>query len=258
MTAVGLHCEPAGDLGAPPLLLGSSLGTTAAMWAPQVQALAGAHALYAFDHRGHGRSPAPAGPYTIAELGADVLALMDRLGLDRVAYCGLSLGGMVGQWLLANAPQRITAAVLISTGAHLPPADTWTERASTVRAAGGPEPIADMIVGRWFTPGYARAHPEVVARHRAMIAATPAEGYAGCCEAIGAMDLRAGLPGGTVPTLVSAGGQDPSIPPAHGRGIAAAIPGARYEELTPAAHLASVERAAEVSALIAEHLETHR
>lgn len=257
MTPVALHCEPAGPAGGPPLLLGSSLGTTAAMWAPQVAPLAATHAVYAFDHRGHGRSPVPAGPYTIAELGGDVLALMDRLGLARAAYCGLSLGGMVGQWLLAHAARRISAAVLISTGAHLPPADTWTERAAAVRAAGGPEPIADTIVGRWFTPDYARAHPDVVARHRAMVAATPAEGYAGCCEAIAAMDLRDGLPGVTVPTLVIAGADDPSIPPEHGRAIAAAIPGARYEELTPAAHLASVERAAEVSALITAHLQAH-
>ena len=257
MTCVDLFCEPAGRPGAPPLLLASSLGTTAEMWAPQIPALEDRFALTAFDHRGHGRSPVPDGPYTIADLGADVLRLMDRLGLARAAFCGLSLGGMVGQWLGINAPERISALVLIATAAHLTPADGWHERAATTRAAGSPEPLADTVVERWFTPAFTGAHPELVARHRAMIAATPAEGYAACCEAIATMDLRAGLSGISAPTLVISGAQDPSIPPAHGRAIAVAVPGARYEKLDPGAHVVSVEQADAVSALIIEHLEAH-
>ena len=257
MSGVDLFCAPAGRPGAPPLLLSSSLGTTAEMWSPQVAQLGDRFALNAYDHRGHGRSPVPEGPYSIADLGADVLRLMDRLELERAAFCGLSLGGVVGQWLGIHAPERISALVLICTGAHLPPAEAWRERAATTRAAGSPEPVADTIVGRWFTPDFAQANPELVAAHRAMIAATPADGYAACCEALAVMDLRDGLPSITAPTLVITGAQDPSIPPEHGRAIADAVPGARYEELDPGAHLVSVQRAAEVSALIADHVEAH-
>jgi 3-oxoadipate enol-lactonase len=229
-----------------------------AMWDPQWSAL-GRHArLVRFDHRGHGGSPVPPGPYEIADLGRDVLALLDRLGLELVSYCGLSIGGMVGQWLAVNAPERIERLVLICTAPYLPPASAWTERAAAVRAAGSPKVVADAVIGRWFTAPFAERNAEVVARHRAMIAATPAEGYAACCEAIATFDLRSGLPGVTAATLVIAGAQDPSIPPEHGRAIAAAVPGARFELLDPAAHLASVERADEVTALIAEHLDDPR
>jgi 3-oxoadipate enol-lactonase len=254
MTPVRLHHVSDGPADEPAVLLGGSLGTTLEMWAPQVDPLADRLRLVRFDHRGHGESPVPPGPYTIADLGGDVLALMDRLGLRRAAYCGLSIGGMVGQWLAIHAPERITAVVLICTGAHLAPPDPWRERAAAVRAAGTPEVVADTVVGRWFTAPWAAAHPELVARHREMIASTDAEGYAGCCEAIAAMDLRDGLPGVTAPTLVIGGAQDPAIPAEHSRAIADAVPGARLEVLDPAAHLASVERADVVTRLIADHI----
>jgi 3-oxoadipate enol-lactonase len=245
----------AGRDDAPALLLGGSLGTTGAMWAPQLQALADRYSLITFDHRGHGASPVPPGPYTIDDLGTDVLALMDELGLHRVAYCGLSIGGMVGQWLGINAPERISALILLCTAAHLDTAETFLSRAAEVRAAGSPEPIADTVVGRWFTPAFAEAHPDVVARHRAMIAATPAEGYAACCEAIATMDLRVGLGSITAPTLVVSAAQDMSIPPEHGQAIATAVPGARYVELDPGAHVVSVERPEAVTTLIRDQLE---
>ncbi|MGH2872334.1 MAG: 3-oxoadipate enol-lactonase [Solirubrobacteraceae bacterium] len=254
MIPVDLDCEVHGPADAPALLLGGSLGTTRAIWDPQVTALADRHRLVAFDHRGHGGSPVPNGPYAIADLGRDVLALMDRLALPRASYCGLSIGGMVGQWLASNAPDRIERLVLICTSARLPPAHAWHERAATVRAAGSPAGVAEAVVGRWFTPAWARRNPELVERHRRMICATPAGGYAACCEAIATMDLRPALKLIAAPTLVIAGRQDPSIPPEHGAAIAAEIPGARLEMLDPAAHLASVEQAAAVTALIAGHL----
>jgi 3-oxoadipate enol-lactonase len=254
MTAVALHHQIDGSAGGRVLLLGGSLGTTLAMWEPQLAPLAGDTRVIRFDHRGHGGSPAPDGPYSIEDLGTDVLALLDRLGLERVSYCGLSIGGMVGQWLAINAPERIEQLVLICTSAHLPPADAWLARAATVRQAGTPEVVADAVLARWFTEPYAQLHPEVVARCRRMLVGTPAEPYAGCCEAIAALDLRAGLAQITAPTLVIAGRQDPAIPPEHGRAIAAAVPGARLEVLDGAAHLASIERATEVSGLIADHL----
>jgi len=255
VTPVDLHCDLVGPETAPALLLGGSLGTTRAMWEPQLGPLSARHRVIAFDHRGHGRSPVPRGPYTIADLGADVLALMDRLGLERASYCGLSIGGMVGQWLAISAPERIERLILICTSAYLPPADAWRERAAAVRAAGTPAVVADAVVARWFTADWAKRNPDVVARHRQMICDTPADGYAACCEAIAAMDLRPSLGLISAPTLVIAARQDPATPPEHGEAIAASVPGATLEVLDAAAHLASVERAEAVTALVAAHLQ---
>ena len=256
MTAtVKLHHALDGAVDGPALLLGGSLGTTLEMWEPQLATLEPIAQLVRFDTRGHGRSPVPAGPYRIDDLGSDVLRLMDDLQLERASYCGLSIGGMVGQWLAIHAPDRLDRLILICTGAFLPPADPWRERAAAVRSAGTTEVIADAAVGRLFTERFAEAHPETFARHRAMIVATDPGGYAACCGAIATMDLRAGLPSVRTPTLVISAAQDPSIPPSHGRLIADAVAGSRYELLDPAAHLATVECADAVNELITGFLE---
>jgi 3-oxoadipate enol-lactonase len=254
MSACELNHTLDGIGGAPAVLLGGSLGTKLAMWQPQLPVLSARFRVIRYDHRGHGGSPILPGPYTIDELGSDVLAMLDRLELERVSYCGLSLGGMIGMWLAINAPARIERLVLICTAAYLPPAEGWTQRAATVREAGSPEAVADAVIARWFTEPFVRERPDVVARHRAMIADTSAEGYAGCCEAIAIMDLRPGLGGIVAPTLVIAGQQDPATPPEHARAIAAGIPGAMLQILDPAAHLSSVERSADVTPLIVDHL----
>lgn len=251
--SVALHHIDVGS--GPALLLGGSLGTTHAMWSAQTAALSASRRVVAFDHRGHGASPEPAGPYAIADLGADVLALADRLGLRRFSYCGLSIGGMVGQWLAAHARERVERLVLICTAAHLGPAAAWRERAAMVRAAGSPEPIADAIVARWLTPAWATAHAAERLALRAMLATSPAEGYASCCEAIADMDLREAIPSIAAPTLVVAAAQDRATPAAHGERIAAAIPEARLVVLDPAAHIPAVERAFDITELIAHHLE---
>jgi 3-oxoadipate enol-lactonase len=235
------------------LVLVGSLGTTVEMWEPQLARLSDRLRLIPIEIRGHGTSPAPAGPYTIEELGGDVLTSLDRLGLERVSFCGLSLGGMIGIWLAANAPDRIERLVLVCTAAHLPPASVWRRRAEVVRHKGSTERVADAVVESWFTPPWAEAHAEAVARFRRMVAGTPAEGYAGCCEAIAGADLRSDLRDIEAPTLVIAGSRDEATQPAHAREIARGIPGARVEILE-AAHLASVERADEVSDLIAGHV----
>jgi 3-oxoadipate enol-lactonase len=258
MSTVRLNFEIDGPQDGQPLLLAGSLGTTPAMWEPQVPQLAQDYRVIRVELRGHGGtggSPVPPGPYSIDDLGGDVLALMDRLGLEHTSYCGLSIGGMVGQWLAINAPHRVRRLILISTSAHLPPADAWHERAAAVRQAGTPEVVADAVLGRWFTPAYAERRPEVVARYREMISSTAAESYAGCCEAIAAMDLRDGLPQITAATLVIVGAQDPATPPVHGAAIAGAVAAARLEVLDPGAHLLSVERAADVTRLIRDHME---
>jgi len=248
-----LHHEITGPPDAPVLLMGGSLGTTLGMWDGQLP-LAERLRLVRFDHRGHGGSPVPPGPYEIEDLGRDVLELMDRLGVERAHYCGLSIGGMVGMWLGAGAPERIDRLILICTAAHMPPASTWRERIETVLAAGSVEPLADATLGRWLTPEFAAAHPELRDRIRAMLVATSPEGYAACCGAIERMDLRAALPAIRSPTLVISGDRDPSTPVANQVEIARAIPGARHEIVGPAAHLAAVERPEEVNRLIMEHL----
>lgn len=248
-----LHREVLGPEGAPPLLMGGSLGTTLRMWDAQ-RPLCERLRLVPFDHRGHGRSPVPPAPYELADLGRDVVELMDTLGLERASYCGLSIGGMVGMWLGAHAAERIDRLILLCTSAHMPPASAWQERVRAVREAGSVEPIADTVVERWLTPQYAAARPEVRGELRAMLVATPAEGYVGCCQAIERMDLRDALSAIEPPTLVVSGSQDPSTPPVEQELIAAAIPGARHEVVGPAAHLAAVEQPEAVNRLILEHL----
>jgi 3-oxoadipate enol-lactonase len=210
--------------------------------------------LVRFDHRGHGRSPVPPGPYEIEDLARDVLALFDALEIERASYCGLSIGGMVGMWLGANAAERIERLVLLCTSAHLPPASGWQERAAAVREAGTVEVIADAVVERWLTPGFAAEHPELRAELRAMLVATDPEGYAASCGAIERMDLRAELARISAPTLVVSGADDPATPPEHQALIAEAIPGARLATVAPAAHLAAVERPDAVNELIATHV----
>jgi 3-oxoadipate enol-lactonase len=245
--------ETTGHEDAPVLVMGSSLGTSMDMWDSQL-ALAERLRIVRLDHRGHGRSAVPPGPYEIADLGRDVLELMDSLEIERASYCGLSIGGMVGLWLGANAPERIERLVLICTSAHLPPAEGWAERAAKVRAAGTVGVVADPVVARWLTPAYAEEHPELVAELRAMLVATDPTGYAECCGAIERMDLRDELGRIPAPTLVISGAGDEATPPEHQRLIATSIPGARLETVEPAAHLAAVERPARVNELIAGHV----
>jgi 3-oxoadipate enol-lactonase len=250
-----LHHEIAGPDGAPTVLLGGSLGTTLEMWDPQVRTLEHALRVVRFDHRGHGRSPVPPGPYEIGDLGRDVVALLDRLEIQRTAYCGISLGGMVGMWLAVNAPERIDKLILICTSAHLEPESAWTQRAAAVRAAQSTLAIADGVLKNWLTPQFAAANPDVRAWLRAMFLSAPATGYAACCEAIAQLDLRPSLGAIATSTLVVAAEQDHAIPPEHGGAIARAIAGARFQLLSGAAHLASVERAATISSLIIDHLD---
>jgi 3-oxoadipate enol-lactonase len=187
------------------------------------------------------------------ELGSDLVGLLDRLGIERAALCGLSIGGMISMWVAAHAPERVERLVLCCTAAQLGPPEAWYDRAAAVRAD-GVEAVADAVLGRWFTPRFAAKHPEVIERMRATLIATPREGYAGCCEAIAAVDLTGDLPSISASTLVLAGEQDPATPPAYGEQIAGLIPGARFETISPAAHLATVERPDLTTAMILRFL----
>jgi 3-oxoadipate enol-lactonase len=252
---VSLHYEDSGAKSGPPVLLGGSLGTSGAMWDPQVEVLCKHVRTIAFDHRGHGSSPAPEGPYAIADLGRDVLALMDRLKLAKASYVGLSIGGMVGQWLAGNHPERIDKLVLIATSAYLGDGAPWIERAAVVRGAGTTEVVADAVLARWFTPHWSTAHHRVVAELREMICSTPAEGYAACCDALAALDLRAELTRITAPTLVIGGAEDLAIPPANQQAIVSAVAGSRLQLIEDAAHIPTIQHPDTVNELIAEHLE---
>jgi 3-oxoadipate enol-lactonase len=243
-----LAYDLSGRVDAPVLLLGPSLGTTRAMWAPQHPVLTQRFLVLRYDLLGHGDSPVPPGPYTVDQLADEVLALLDSLRITRCHYGGVSLAGMIGMTLAARHPDRIDRLALLCTSAHLPPAQGWLDRAHQVRAHGTAS-IADVAVGRWFTPAFTDHDPYV-----AMLAATPDEGYAACCAAIAAMDLRPLLPRITAPTLVIAGHDDPATPPEHGRLIADSIPGARFVELADASHLASVERPDDMTKLLLDHL----
>ncbi len=252
--ARGLHATVDGPPDAPVLVLGSSLGTTGAMWQPQVAALATRFRLIRYDHLGHGGSAVPTGPYTIDLLGRKVLHLLDELGVERAHYAGLSLGGMVGMWLAAHAPERVDRLALLCTSAALGPAEGWRSRAAAVRA-GRLDTIADTVVERWFTPAFAAAHPFTVATYRDMLTHTPPTGYAACCEAIAGMDLRADLAAVRAPTLVIGAADDQATPPQHLEGIARRIPSARLVMLAHAAHLASVEQPEAVAGLLAAHFK---
>lgn len=243
-----------GPEAAPVLVLANSLGTTMAMWDPQVGALARRHRVLRFDHRGHGGSPVPTGPYSIDDLGQDVVALLDRNGIERASFCGVSLGGMVGMWLASHVPDRIERLVLCCTSARLGPPRGWTDRAATVRAE-GTAAVAEAVSARWFTPGFWVTAPDVADRHKQMITTTPAEGYAGCCEAIANMDQLDALGAITAPTLVIAGADDLAIPIEHAMALQAGVKGSGLVVIPHAAHLANVEQPAGFAAAVTGHLD---
>ncbi len=237
---------------APVVLLSNSLGTDLGMWDPQVPALAQRYRVLRYDSRGHGQSTVAPGPYDVALLARDALGLLDAVGLDRVMFCGLSLGGMVGQWLGANAPQRISRLVLCNTAAHMDARDAYDARIDAV-GKGGMEAVVDAVIARWYTPGFIARDPDAIAKTRRMLLGTPAAGYIAACAAVRDMDLRESAPRIRVPALVIAGTYDLATPPAAGRAIADRIAGANYVELA-AAHLSNVEAEAEFTRAVVEFL----
>ena len=230
-----------GPEGAPVLLLSTSLGSDLDMWAPQRATWTQAFRVLRYDHRGHGASDAPAGGYSIDRLGRDVIELLDALDLERVDFCGLSLGGMTGQWLGIREPRRIRRLILANTSSFMGPPSAWDARIALVREQ-GMAPLAQASVERWFTAAFAATGQAAIAPIAAMLQATNAQGYAGCCAAIRDMDMRGTVALVETPTLIIGGTQDPATPPPHGEALAKAIAGARLLMLE-AAHLANVEQA---------------
>lgn len=252
-TTVELHHLLEGPEEAPVLVMANSLGTTLRMWDEGAPALRERFRLLRYDHRGHGGSPVPPGLYTIEDLGRDALALLDRLGIERFSWCGLSIGGMVGMWLASEAPERVEGLVLCCTSALLGPRELWDERISVARTE-GMDALVDSVVVRWFTPEFFSVHPETVEKAAAMLRGTDPEGYAGCCAAIRDMDLRDRLGQIRAPTLVISADEDPATPPEHGELIRDSIPGASFEVIPGASHLANIEQPEAVTRAILDHL----
>ncbi len=224
---------------APPLVLAHSLGTSLEMWDSIVPRLAARFRVIRYDARGHGQSAAPDAVYSMGDLGRDLLNILDALNIPRVDLCGLSLGGMVGQWMALNAPGRLKRVVLANTTAHAGPPRLWEGRIKHIRAAGTAS-VADAVVASWFTPEFLAAQPAKVSPVRQMIVDTPAGGYMGTSCAMRDMDFREALKQVSVPAMVIIGARDRSTPDSCGDLIAAHLPGARREVLD-CAHMSSIE-----------------
>jgi 3-oxoadipate enol-lactonase len=251
--SVDVHHTLEGPDDAAVLVFSNSLGTTGVMWDAQAAALSDRLRVLRYDARGHGSTPATRGPYTVGDLAGDVIDLIDRLELERVSFCGLSIGGMTGMWLGVNAPERIDRLVICCTGMQLPPAEMWTERAAQVRAE-GMGCVIDATMERWFTPGFRERSPEVVGRTREIFLTTNPEGYAGCCEALAQFDMRGQLDAITAPTLVIAGEDDPVGTPERAGAVGEEIEGSHVVILPEARHLAAVEQADAVTRELEQHL----
>ena len=225
---------------APALMLSNSLGTNLSMWDDQAAEFARHFRLVRYDRRGHGQSAVPPGPYSMERFGRDVIAILDALDIEKANWCGLSMGGMVGQWLGANAPERLEKLILSNTNYLYAEKTFWNDRINAVKAK-GLAPLVEPNMQRWFTEGFRNKAPVVMERMKAMFLATDPEGYVACCEAIRDMDFRDSNPRITTPTLVIVGSQDAATPPAAGEAIAKAIPGAKVASID-AAHIANVEQ----------------
>jgi 3-oxoadipate enol-lactonase len=248
-----IHVAVDGPEQAPVLMLSNSLGTDLHMWDDQVGAFTKQFRLVRYDRRGHGKSGVPEGPYTMQRLGKDALAILDGLGLRQVNWCGLSMGGMVGMWLGANAPERIDRLILSNTSAYMGGArDLWNERIKTALGPGMPA-MVDGILERWFTKEFRERNPKVMARMREMVLKTPPKGYAACCEGIRDMDQRESLGRIRAPTLIIAGRQDPATTVEVAEFMQSRIPGARLAVID-AAHIANVERPQEYSDTVLQFL----
>ena len=237
---------------APVLILSNSLGTDHGMWEPQMAEFTKHFRVVRYDRRGHGKSGTPTPPYTMEQLGRDVLAIMDGLNIKRANWCGLSMGGMVGQWLGANAPDRFDKMVFCNTSSFYPDKDTWTQRIAGVKKD-GLSAAAATVPGRWFTQGFIAREPAQVARLQKMVEQTSLDGYLGCCEAIKAMDHRELLHKIKPPVLIIAGRHDVATPVVSAEFMRDNISGSKMVILD-AGHISNVEQADKFTAAVLEFL----
>jgi 3-oxoadipate enol-lactonase len=247
-----IHYEIEGSADKPSLMLCNSLGTTLHMWDVQMPALMQHFRVLRYDRRGHGKSGVPAGPYTMEMLGHDALAVLDAAKIEKTNWCGLSMGGMVGMWMAANAPQRIVRAILSNTSSYMENKQVWTDRLALVREK-GLQAIVQGTLDRWFTKGFRDSEPQKVKAIGDMFLATETEGYLGCGAAVRDMDHRPLLPKIKAPTMVFAGSQDAGTTPEMGEYIKAHVPGAQIT-MFDAAHIANIECESEYTAAMLKFL----
>ncbi len=248
-----LHAVMDGPADAPVLVLGPSLGTDTGLFDAQVAAFADRLRIVRYDLRGHGASQLVPGPCTMADLAADVLALLDRLGVERFSYAGVSIGGAIGQQLALTVPERLERLAIIASAAQFADPPSWAVRAQQVREDGTGF-LAPSRTGTWFTAEWAERSPGEAKRLLDMLRATPTEGYAACCEAIGAFDVRERLGEISTPTLTIAGAEDPATTPEMVRLIADGIPGSRFIVVPGAAHLPNATDPEVVNAALRRHV----
>ncbi|HLK05981.1 MAG TPA: 3-oxoadipate enol-lactonase [Candidatus Acidoferrum sp.] len=254
LSDVRLHYSFTGPESAPVLMFSNSLGANFSMWDSQLPSFAPKFRLLRYDTRGHGQSSVSPAPYTIELLANDVLHLLDALHIDRVQFCGLSMGGQTGIWLGLHAANRLHKLVLCNTGAKIGSIEGWNTRIDSVLARGLAD-VSAAVVSRWFTAPFALAQPDVIATAKRMIEANSPLGYTACCSALRDFDARSEVARISVPTLVISGTHDLATPPNDGRFLADSISGAAYLEL-PAAHLSNIECASDFSSTVLDFLHS--
>ena len=247
-----IHYVLDGPASAPVLMFSNSLGTTLAMWENQASVFQGKFRVLRYDTRGHGNSSVPSAPCSVEQLGQDVVSLLDALGLGKVHFCGLSIGGMIGMWLGSNAPSRLLSLTLSNTAAKIGTTEMWNTRIETVRKS-GMKPIAPGVMERWFTPDFRAKHPAAVAEMQKIVEATSPEGYVACCAAVRDFDFREHLQMIRVPALIISGAHDPATTPSDGRFLSERIANSRYCELN-AAHLSNIEDRAQFNSALSNFL----
>jgi 3-oxoadipate enol-lactonase len=237
------------------MILSNSLGATTAMWQPQIDALTGNYRVLRYDTRGHGQSDTPRGDWTFDDLCADVIALMDHLGIGTCDFIGLSMGGMTGLGLALSHPDRVTRVICADARADAPPPfrAMWDERIAKVKQ-GGLSAIVDATLASWFTADWLAHNPQLADGVREMVLSNPAEGYVACCHALKTLDYLRHLDRMTVPVLYVGGDQDKGAAPAVMRDMADRTPGGRYVAIRDAAHVANLNQPETFNAAITEFL----
>jgi 3-oxoadipate enol-lactonase len=249
-----LHYEQSGADNGPVLVLSNSLGSNLHMWDKVLPSLEKSLRILRYDTRGHGKSSVPPPPYSIEQMGSDLLLLMDHLSIDRVHVCGLSLGGLVSIWLGIHAPERFERMIFANTAARIGTRDGWEQRIAMVQSS-GMDGLALQTVERWITPTYREQHPAEMETIRQMLAATNPAGYCGCCAALRDTDLRGEIAAIEAHCLVITGTHDPATPPSDGRAIHSTLRNSRYVEFD-SAHLSAWEKAEEFAGAVLAFLRT--
>lgn len=247
-----INYQTFGDASKPVLVFSNSLGTKFSMWQPQIEFFQQDYFVICYDTRGHGASSAPQGPYTLQQLGQDVINLLNHLNIQKATFCGISMGGLTGQWLAINKPERFSYVIVCNTAAKIGQEQAWLERAALVREQ-GLQPIASTAGGRWFTDKFIQSNAAEVEKLQNSLAAGSAEGYASCCEALAKADLREQLKDITVPVLVIAGQQDPVTTVTDGQFMVEHILNSQMFEIN-ASHISNIEQPEQFNHLLQSFL----